>query len=1457
MAKNTNRDEFSEKTKRLLERQAGSHCSNPSCRRLTSGANADGTDVIRIGEAAHITAAAPGGPRYDANLTSEERKSAENGIWLCRVHAKAIDSRDPSFSVELLRDWKRQSNEATLRSITENAPFPELSPPPTDEEARSRLRMAAADDLAVFRRTEEWPSSTVPLTLRIGQISEHLGTGALARAVITYGDLVLVAGPGMGKTTTIFQIAAGVANAQDAAPIVVPLGAWATLRVGLLESVLRRPAYSGVSEADLRKAAATPGVVLLLDGWNELDATSRARARVEIARLKAELPELGLVVSTRRQATDIPIAGTRVDLLPLSDQQHMEIAKERRGEAGERLLDHARRTPGIRELVPIPLYLTSLLALPDGKPFPTTKEEVLRLFVSALERDAGKRATLEDATEGFPASYLESLAAYMTVNSNTFIRDVEARQVVTGVTQELLESGQLATVKTQPDGLLDALVSAHVLVRSEDVAGLSFQHQQFQEWFASQEVERLMLAAEGDPAALERLRADVLNCRTWTEAILFAVDRTARGDDAQRRACAAAVLAGFDIDPLLAAEMIFRAGDEVWNHVADEIQSRVGRWHAPGKLDRAFGFMISTGRPEFVDILWPQLAHENDQVHLGALRAAERFRPSVLGEDATGRLANLPTPVRRNVLSEMVHNSGIEGLDLATAVAIDDPDSDVVAGVANSLALRGADRHLFKLLCNAEEAVYDRLARNSRVVEIDDAEVRARLAAARERQMASGMSPRDRLRSLLWEGPSKEAPREIVELVTDLDIDGREDDDRRLLWELNYHHPNAIAEAVLNRLRAGRALFHGADDILAAAGLTIEDDDLLKVALAETGPHDDKAEAAASVLGPNAVGAMVDAFLDVRSRLRNANGGIDQAANDRIHSLRQRLDHAQGACLVTAVAARSNAVQNEELATLASLFSRQAWAASGRERPFGTEALEIIGSLAQDWANRLLADHGTSRYEKAEIARMIGHAPTVTLLPTLQRLLDDNLKRYHEFRRAAKASRWRDDAAVNEARQPHMNEYEAAMTAIQAPETFEVAAGYLTSEHFCESAARVLAVQWTDRNEPREDRWLAGGVDFSRVSARRAARLAKPDESCLEADAIFAAVETLIADGTTDEQRMRAVVLGSVGARLPHGNRAEIFERLIAFGPRQSRAALFLGLVLSGEHVSIDLVADGIDETLDEAKTKPWILTDGEGYQLRDWLRLLPFATPITRIPEIVSRLPDAQRTPQMLEGMIRSLALDPQEDCQSVLVKLAENDPYLLDDYQWRKSTMSIEGETAARRIVELVLSGKLKETSRSHMRLPEELARLLRDNPETHALVRDLLREGPQTVEQALLAHSLAECSTHEDVVLLVKCEVATKRSFLGPRTVEAAVTARVLSHEWQGVFSVIPVQSTQLRKELLALTVDGGKDDCAARCLTEIDKIRDMHGAPESEPRHPDLSSGRSWPILSPDPDAEGNE
>ena len=101
-----NRDDFLLSVKRVLADRVGHRCSNPDCRQNTSAPNTDPNSSTSIGVAAHITAAARGGPRFNAILSQEERRAAGNGIWLCQNCAKLIDSDEAAYDELRLREWK-------------------------------------------------------------------------------------------------------------------------------------------------------------------------------------------------------------------------------------------------------------------------------------------------------------------------------------------------------------------------------------------------------------------------------------------------------------------------------------------------------------------------------------------------------------------------------------------------------------------------------------------------------------------------------------------------------------------------------------------------------------------------------------------------------------------------------------------------------------------------------------------------------------------------------------------------------------------------------------------------------------------------------------------------------------------------------------------------------------------------------------------------------------------------------------------------------------------------------------------------------------------------------------------------------------------------------------------------------------------------------------------------------
>ncbi|WP_338692444.1 hypothetical protein V5279_40840 [Bradyrhizobium sp. 26S5] len=102
--------------------------------------------MTNTGVAAHITAASPGGARYDETLTPEQRSDITNGIWLCQTHAKLVDDDDLTYTPAVLRDWKEIAErmaalEARGFVVRRARPFPDL------EKKAPRLLTEMREDL--------------------------------------------------------------------------------------------------------------------------------------------------------------------------------------------------------------------------------------------------------------------------------------------------------------------------------------------------------------------------------------------------------------------------------------------------------------------------------------------------------------------------------------------------------------------------------------------------------------------------------------------------------------------------------------------------------------------------------------------------------------------------------------------------------------------------------------------------------------------------------------------------------------------------------------------------------------------------------------------------------------------------------------------------------------------------------------------------------------------------------------------------------------------------------------------------------------------------------------------------------------------------------------------------------------------------------------------------------------
>jgi hypothetical protein len=97
-------------TIRDLAAHSGNQCAFPGCNHVLVSRNGE-----FVAQVCHIEAASPGGPRFNSNMTNEDRRHRDNLVLMCLKHH--IETHDESeWSVQRLRDLKIEHE----RLYTEN-----------------------------------------------------------------------------------------------------------------------------------------------------------------------------------------------------------------------------------------------------------------------------------------------------------------------------------------------------------------------------------------------------------------------------------------------------------------------------------------------------------------------------------------------------------------------------------------------------------------------------------------------------------------------------------------------------------------------------------------------------------------------------------------------------------------------------------------------------------------------------------------------------------------------------------------------------------------------------------------------------------------------------------------------------------------------------------------------------------------------------------------------------------------------------------------------------------------------------------------------------------------------------------------------------------------------------------------------------------------------------------------
>ena len=961
----------------------------------------------------------------------------------------------------------------------------------------------------------------------------------------------------------------------------------------------------------------------------------------------------------------------------------------------------------------------------------------------------------------------------------------------------------------------------------------------------------MVLASQGDAAARDRLRSEILDWPSWEESILFACDRLSRADAAGAQAVALAIEKTLGIDPILAADMIYRAAPAAWSHIADRMVRFARRWHVPGTVDQAVRFMLTSGRPEFASLLWPLISNADDQVHLEALRGAERFRPAVLGPDPEAMLRYLPDAVRKNVLSEIASNSGFDGMELAATVAAQDSNTDVVVAVIQALEFRRADRLVNRILASVSDDVWRALGEDGYPEELTDGALNTRLAAEREKVAAQKNDPA-RVLLRLTRGNLPGAKGKIAALVGSKDFDAAAGQTGHALGRAVELFPAEVAAGMVERIVADLPLPYDVEKLLDCVA-TIDSGPVADIAV-DPNTSDDRLNAAVSIVGPTVIGTLIDRFLDMHDQFKAKNWQLSEPERNAYHRLDDLIALSRQESFLAAWLERARSAPPQQIRLMAEMLVRRGRNSQPKPPPISGEGnRSALRAVLTGWIDTFLAAPNSKSGDFGMLARVVERLADAHFTNALHEMLERDLKHSEAALAAFIASRGGGGRSSDDS--THKMQYQHAFAALAGPEAIDILKGYLLDLRFGQEAALALAEIWRQTHPVGEKKPPFAWNDFTTVTARRAEpQESDPPPTSDFAEEIFATVRLMGDPGKSDADQKHAIGLAAVALGLPHGDKREDIDRLL--GLPQSAAfkqRLATTIVLAGKSVPASFLMTGVRELMEIAKTEAWRLADNRG-ELMGWIELFPFSDDLAATMEAIALLPEHHREPWQLRRLLEAIPHAPASAALDLLERLAVWSPPIMDLYEWLNALLKLRTEASAMVLLAHIGAGRLNKTATNEFRTAEVLASLATTYPAVRGELLQRCRSMPPGAPKSLIERAVAELGTDEALMVLLETFAAEGRRDNGllANVVRKLAIGQRPADGWAGAYEEFRVPLTDLRKRLFGMVITGDvRAALAEYCLNEIEEHRDHLGRINDEPRHPDLSSGLSWPRAAAEP------
>ena len=1470
------RDDFPKPVKEILAKRVAQKCSNPSCRRPTSGPQDEPTKSINIGVAAHITAASLGGPRFDPEMTPSQRSSFENGIWLCQNCAKLIDSDPSRYNTAVVRAWKIDAERLASRAL-EGSMYPKEDQVKDDAAC---VKVMAATLLKAGKLSWGMPDFIAPLALKEHMLQDDqtpisIDASELISAINAGENTVLFGAGGLGKTTILLDLCRSCLDSGTRIPLYVEATVWARTNLNLFDFLVALPSAqaNGVTSANISNLADLGQLVIMLNGWNEMLSVHKLICRESLIQLFAAHQDITFVI-TSRSVNDVPVPQParhfEIQGLTWHGQSNV-IGSELASDSGAALLELLSKNTQLRHSARSPLILKGLIAqAKKGIVASSSIFDLLAASIKAFEEDQQRNLILSDEPiYGQHHRYLKELACLLTgkFTTNCFIED--AIRAIHRTSAQLAQE-QLIGFLPQPKAVLDILVNHHLLHIENNV--LRFAHQRFQEYFAADVLIQECLTDDVTPRFLD----SALNLPVWYESVVLTAGKL-KEKIVPVKARVKMMKAATEIDVGLACDLAgicsFNKEDdpELYGYILDRVNN-----FAASPLEEISNFgktlQIASRFQTFAEDLWPLLESEDQQIRLQTYRLnSSGLLLSQLGTDVDQRIAKWPAKRRKEFIFEIAGNP--DNYEYIVNLAKNEPDHEVRAASISALFWNfPASQVAMKSWLNAPiEVQTDDRVLSDILYAIEAGFTNDEMIKHLQTIALNDQSDSTKLK-LALAFPDKIGPYVldvIFEYLVKLERHGNADS---LIAIAQANDPQRLHKLALNFALNERIEPQWVSDYLHKASAETKTA-IFDEALTVLGGQNFK-NLYGHTLGPLADSNQINHGVDCWLENENNKGKMPQVERDRHDKLGELLQHTSEKHLMRVVMERGLTATYNESTQLLDLL----WRRIGKEdRIDGTTyrwlpTTEEVRKLVEIFSPKVETEEVPQDTVRVRLCSIAGAVDPDEFWPFLLETCRRHLDAWSIYREKKKQTT--NKATLRQLQNPYFGLY--LISAIETlgpkaiPGLLELMAHPCAMDLIPEAIARVAVKPWVNERGGHLfslDDDIQEGVKRQKLGCQ----LKQPDSAFQRwtddaANSLGLKLKELVEDyegrratkkewdaRDAREAEYRVGRLTSIVARLPSPGIVESISSAIASGLMDvyNTVGALRGLLRQGGEISDASIVRQVESLYDRIASEKWH-DNSLRYNMSELSELLFRIEPASLLNKSKSHYLDLWQKFNYPNEIIRRLSTVHSKAAWSGLLELGrEFEKSGRDTESYVYSLFSALTPSLLKEFFALIANGKLFAWCRSGWTLKQlapKLANVLNETPDQVQTFIDICWEAKHTWADELVGYTLTHLKNFENLRQSYLIKALDDGRAADPNKPVYRMLSGLFIAEiplGNSTYEIVPQANDKIRLEIYKRAK--GRGAIAEGCrslLATIECIRREKDRPDDEKRHPASDEGIAW-------------